>query len=94
MFSESTSGHARALGWAAVCLFAAQPFSPCLAKAYPTKPVRLLVPVPVGTTPDVVARAVAQGLSQRLGQPIVVDNRAGGSGTVGMEAGAKATPDG
>ena len=62
--------------------------------AFPTRPVRFVVPFPPGTTTDVVARLVAQRAGERLGQPIVVDNRSGASGTIGVETVARAAPDG
>jgi tripartite-type tricarboxylate transporter receptor subunit TctC len=64
------------------------------AQAYPSKPVKLIVPFPPGGVPDIVGRVIAQGLSQRLGQSVLVDNRAGAAGTVGVEAGAKSPGDG
>jgi tripartite-type tricarboxylate transporter receptor subunit TctC len=62
--------------------------------AYPERPVRFVVPFPPGTTTDVVARLVALRMGERFGQTIVVDNRAGGSGTIGSETVARAAPDG
>ena len=64
------------------------------AQAYPAKPVRLIIPFPPGGSNDVVGRAVAQQLGERLGQPIVVDNRGGAGGTIGINAAAKSAPDG
>ena len=64
------------------------------AQAYPDKPIRFLIPFPAGGFSDVTARVVAQKLSDRLGQPVIVDNRAGASGNIGAEIAAKATPDG
>ena len=63
-------------------------------QAYPTKPIRVIVPVPAGGTPDVVARMVAPGLSNLLGQQLVIDNRGGAGGLIGAELAAKAIPDG
>jgi tripartite-type tricarboxylate transporter receptor subunit TctC len=61
---------------------------------YPTKPVRLIVGVAAGGANDTVARLVAEALSKRLGQPIVVENRAGAGGNIGLEAVVNAPPDG
>ena len=64
------------------------------AQAYPSKPVRLIIPFPPGGSNDLVARAVASQLSERLGQSVVVDNRGGGGGTIGINAAAKSPADG
>src|SRR5580692_1365116 len=64
------------------------------AQAYPSRPVRLIVTVPAGGSPDIVARLIGQWLSQRLGQPFVVDNRPGASGNIGTEFVVKSAPDG
>ena len=61
---------------------------------YPTRPVRLVVPYPAGIAPDIVARVVAESLSQRLGQQFVVDNRPGGASNIGSSIVAHAPPDG
>jgi tripartite-type tricarboxylate transporter receptor subunit TctC len=68
---------------------------PLPAQTYPTKPVRLVIPFPAGSSSnDIIGRAVAQRLSEALGQQVVVDNRAGAGGNIGSEAVAKASPDG
>ena len=61
---------------------------------YPVKPVRLIVPFPPGGGTDALARTIAQNLSENFGQAVVVDNRAGASGTIGAETGVRAAPDG
>jgi tripartite-type tricarboxylate transporter receptor subunit TctC len=67
---------------------------PAEAQVYPAGPVRLIVPFPPGGTADPVARAVAQKLSQQLGQQVIVDNRPGASTIIGTDLVAKAAPDG
>ena len=64
------------------------------AQDYPVKPIRLLVPFAPGGGNDTVARAMAQQLTVALGQPVVVDNKAGAGGVVGADLAAKAAPDG
>jgi tripartite-type tricarboxylate transporter receptor subunit TctC len=61
---------------------------------WPSAPIKLIVPFGPGSTPDIVARVVAEKLSPRLGQPVVVENKVGASGNVGTDAVAKAAPDG
>jgi tripartite-type tricarboxylate transporter receptor subunit TctC len=75
---------------------AALPAFPCpaWAQAYPARPVRLIVQVTAGGSPDIIARVLAQWLSERLGQQFVVDNRPGASGNIGTEAVVRAPADG
>jgi tripartite-type tricarboxylate transporter receptor subunit TctC len=62
--------------------------------AYPSRPVRIVVPYPAGGPTDILARLVADRLSQNLHQPVIIDNRPGGSSMIGMDAVARAAPDG
>ena len=64
------------------------------AQNFPTRPVRIVVPVGPGGAPDIVARLIAQSLSERLGQSFVVENRPAGAGNVGTLEVIKAAPDG
>jgi tripartite-type tricarboxylate transporter receptor subunit TctC len=74
---------------------AATLFAPAVqAQSWPAKPIRLVVPFPAGGATDLLARAIVQGVGNALGQPIVVDNRAGAGGTLGSAEAAKAAPDG
>jgi len=77
--------------WAALAAFIMVPAS---AQNYPVRPVRMIVAVPPGGAADLVARVVAQKLGEAFGQTIVVDNRAGGGGTIAADTVAKAAPDG
>ncbi len=69
-------------------------FASAHAADFPQKPIRLIVPFPAGGTSDIVARIVAERAAKSLGQNIIIDNRAGAGGNIGMEAAAKAAPDG
>ncbi|MBI2960839.1 MAG: tripartite tricarboxylate transporter substrate binding protein [Betaproteobacteria bacterium] len=70
------------------------PSAHSLAQGYPSRLVRVIQPLGVGSPGDLVSRAIAQSLSQTLGQPVVVENRVGANGIIGMEGCAKAAPDG
>ena len=65
-----------------------------LAQTYPSKPVRVIIPYPAGSTPDIVGRTLSTRLQESLGQPFVVENRTGAGGNIGAEAVAKSAPDG
>jgi tripartite-type tricarboxylate transporter receptor subunit TctC len=75
---------------AAVMLMAA----PLQAQQYPSKPIRIIVPFPPGDTLDTMSRLISPKLTERLGQPIVVDNRVGGAGQIGLELASHAPADG
>jgi tripartite-type tricarboxylate transporter receptor subunit TctC len=64
------------------------------AQNYPLKPIRLIVPFPPGGGADAIARIIGKNLAETLGQPIVIDNRAGAGGIIGLDIAAKAAPDG
>ena len=65
-----------------------------LAQAYPNKPIRLIVPFPAGGATDILARALSQKLGEKIGQPVVVENRPGAGGTIGADAASKSAADG
>jgi tripartite-type tricarboxylate transporter receptor subunit TctC len=77
-----------------MALLLAATVAPLRAQSYPNKPVRLIVPFSTGGSGDTTGRIVAQKLSERLGQPVLVENRGGAGGNVGHELGAQAKPDG
>src|SRR5215467_2562056 len=64
------------------------------AQAYPTRPVRIIVPFPAGQATDTVARLMGQSLSERLGQPFIIEDRTGAGGNIGTESVVRAAPDG
>ena len=64
------------------------------AQTYPTKPIKMIVPFPAGGTTDIVARIVAQRMSESMGQPVVVDNKGGAGGAIGADLVAKSPADG
>jgi len=78
---------------ALLCLVCIFPHA-ALAQAYPSKPVRLIVPFPAGGPADIFGRFLAQGMSAQLGQPVVIENVSGLSGALGVDRAAKSPPDG
>ena len=64
------------------------------AQSYPTRPVRIVVSLPVGSTPDITARIIAEQLTRMWGQQVIVENRPGGGGVIGVQAVLSAVPDG
>jgi len=82
-------------GWAlALAWLALGASTGALAQSYPQKPIRLVVTFPPGGSSDIVARAMQPHLEKRLGQPIVIDNRPGAGGVIGLDVVAKSMPDG
>ena len=76
------------------CVFLFLVCSQVAAQQYPAKPVRVVIPYPPGSTPDIVGRTLSTRLQEAMGQPFLVDNRTGAGGNIGAEAVAKASPDG
>lgn len=67
---------------------------PAVAQAWPARPIKLIVPFPAGSSPDIIARVIGEPLGVALGQTVVIDNRAGAGGNIGTGAAARAEPDG
>lgn len=88
------SAIARTYLWLAVVVMAAGPMSAVAQPAYPSRPIRFIVPYPPGSGTDIVARLLSQKLAESWGQPVVVDNRPSAGAIVGIDAIAKAAPDG
>ena len=81
------------LGAVSACAFGLSTWA-VHAETWPTKPVKVVVPAPAGSSLDVIVRGMADTLRTRWGQPLVVENRPGAGGTIGMDVVAKAAPDG
>jgi len=90
----STRSWTRAVSLAFLAVVAALPFAAAGDENYPSRPVKLLVPYAPGGATDIIARQLANKLEQTLGQPFVVENRAGASGNIALDAAAKAAADG
>lgn len=88
------SANRRILLRAGVAVLSAVAIPPAIAADYPGKPIRFIVPYAAGGTTDLVARTVGQRVGEKLGQPVVIENRPGAGGNIGMDAVAKAAPDG
>jgi tripartite-type tricarboxylate transporter receptor subunit TctC len=84
----------RTNGLLLLAFLGAVPAAQAQSGKWPERPVRVIVPFPPGDSPDVVARLLAPRLVEEFGQPFVIDNRAGASGTIGSEIAARANPDG
>src|SRR5258706_1195396 len=90
MTDKRIVGAGGALCVAAFLLTAAAPVQ---AQTYPARPVRMIVPYSAGGASDIIARIVAQKLSEFMGHQVVIDNRAGAGGLIGTDTAAKAAPD-
>jgi tripartite-type tricarboxylate transporter receptor subunit TctC len=75
-------------------LLVAAMVTPLGAQTYPNRPIRFILPFPPGGATDILGRIIGQKLAERLGQPVVAENRPGGAGNIGLEATANAKPDG
>ena len=84
----------RTLAWFAALAAAAIAWAQDPGANYPSRPIRVIVPFPAGGAADALPRMVGERLTARWGQPVVVENRVGASGSIGTEAVARAEPDG
>ncbi|MCE9642138.1 MAG: tripartite tricarboxylate transporter substrate binding protein, partial [Betaproteobacteria bacterium] len=80
--------------FAAITMISALTHAAAFAQTYPARPVRFIVPSAAGGSADLIARTLSQKLTERWGQQVIVDNRAGAGGAIGMQVAAKASPDG
>jgi tripartite-type tricarboxylate transporter receptor subunit TctC len=92
MMNKSMIRHLACAAFAA--LLAGLAVAPIQAQTYPNRPVKIIVPYPPGNASDVAARTLGDELAKKLGQPVVVENRSGATGTIGAAAVAKSPPDG
>jgi tripartite-type tricarboxylate transporter receptor subunit TctC len=93
-FAATALLRVQAVGWAVATAFVVAPAPVSAQATYPTKAIRVVVPFPAGTSPDVQARMWSQKLSTSLGQPVVVDNRPGAATIIGTQAATTAPADG
>jgi len=77
-----------------VCTSSLAIAAPSFAQSFPAKPIRLILPYPPGGGSDTIARPFARKMSENIGQQVIVDNRGGAGGNIGMEAAARSAPDG
>ena len=91
---QSMQRISRVLSLVGVMLAAGLPLVPAMAQDYPGKPIKLIIPYPPGGATDVIGRIVALKMSEALGQQLIVDNRAGATGSIGAAAAATAAADG
>ena len=94
MLTRFLHGSLVALGYVLLAAAAPNAFAQAGTQAYPSKPVRMIIPFPPGGSNDIVGRLIAAQLTERLGTQVVVDNRGGAGGIIGTEIAAKAQPDG
>src|SRR3954471_9693302 len=87
-----TQSVSRLFGMAAFVALAATPLA--FGQSWPTKPIRVIVPLTAGSATDVIPRIVFEQVSTQIGQPMIVENRVGGGGSIGAGTVAKADPDG
>ena len=85
---------AKLIAGLAAVLALLSPMTSVLAQGYPNRPIKIIVPYTPGDGPDIIARLIGNKISERLGQPVVIDNKAGASGQIGLDQTAKAPPDG
>jgi tripartite-type tricarboxylate transporter receptor subunit TctC len=83
-----------AIGATGLALVAALPATPSAADSFPSKPIKFIVPFPAGASTDGAARALQPALEKNLGQPVIIENRAGAGAVIGLDAVAKSPPDG